>query len=185
MPGSRTAEIESLWVPMQQAALHLKKKYPAASFVTVAVDNEREQLLKKTQISGFYCEYVISSVNETAEAVDFTIVTSGSATLEVTAAGCPMVIVYQSSRVLWKLVGWWLIRTKYLSLVNILANKELVPEYMPYFTSVEPIVESIDRLLQNKGELTKISSELVKLAEPLAVKKARKEVSGIVLEMLN
>ncbi len=185
MPGSRTIEIESLWSPMQQIALLLKEKYPAASFITVAVDKEREQLLKQMQIPGFECEYNIGSVREIAGSVDFTIVTSGSATLEVTAAGCPMVIMYQSSRILWKLVGWWLIRTKYLSLVNILAGRELVPEFMPYFTSIQPIVETIDRLVQDKDKLTQISGELVKLAEPLAVKKAREEVSKTVVVMLD
>jgi lipid-A-disaccharide synthase len=185
MPGSRTAEIESLWVPMQQITLRLKEKYPQASFITVAVDNERKQILKKTQISGFECEYNIGSVNETAGDVDFTIVTSGSATLEVTAAGCPMVIMYQSSRILWQLVGRWLIKTKYLSLVNILAGKELVPEFMPYFTSIEPIVESIEQLLQDKDKLTQTSSELIQLAGPLTMKKARQEVAQIVLAMLD
>jgi lipid-A-disaccharide synthase len=185
MPGSRTAEIESLWGSMQQIALRLKEKYPQASFITVAVDNERKQMLKKTQIGGFECEYKIGSVNETAGAVDFTIVTSGSATLEVTVAGCPMVIMYQSSRILWQLFGRWLIKTKYLSLVNILADKELVPEFMPYFTSIEPIVESIESLLQDKDKLTQTSGELIQLAEPLAVKKARQEVAQIVHAMLD
>ena len=82
-------------------------------------------------------------------------------------------------------MGRWLIKTKYLSLVNILAGKELVPEFMPYFTSIEPIVESIEPLLQDKEKLTRISGELIQLAQPLAVKKARKEVTKIVLEMLD
>jgi lipid-A-disaccharide synthase len=184
MPGSRNAEIESLWGPMQQIALRLKEKYLAAEFITVAIDNEREQLLKQMQIPGFESEYNIGSVRDTAGSVDFTIVTSGSATLEVTAAGCPMVIMYQSSRILWHLVGRWLVKTKYLSLVNILAGKELVPEFMPYFTSVEPIVEGIERLLHDRDKLAKMSGELIQLAEPLAVKKARKEAAKIVLEML-
>ncbi len=184
MPGSRNTEIDSLWEPMQQIALRLKDKYSAASFVTVAVDAEREQLLRETQLPGFECQYTISSVNKTAGEVDFALVASGSATLEVTAAGCPMVIMYQSSRILWHLVGWWLIKPKYLSLVNILAGKELVPEFMPYFSSIEPIAESIERLLEDRDKLTQISGELIKLVEPLAEKKARQEVAEIVLEML-
>jgi len=185
MPGSRTIEIESLWQPMQQVALRLEEKYPAASFITVALDTEREQLLRKTQIPGFDCQYTIGSVSNTAGAVDFALVASGSATLEVTAAGCPMVIMYQSSRILWHLLGRWLIRTKYLSLVNILAGKELVPEFMPYFSSIEPITESIERLLEDRDKLTQISGELIRLAEPLAEKKARQEVAKIVIEMLD
>jgi len=184
MPGSRAAEIDSLWGAMQQIALRLKKKYPAASFVTVAVDAEREQLLRKTQIPGFECQYTIGSVSDTANAVDFAIVASGSATLEVTATGCPMVVMYQSSRILWHLLGRWLIKTKYLSLVNILAGKELVPEFMPYFSSIEPIAESIERLLEDRDKLTQISGDLIKLAEPLAEKKACQEVAKIVVQML-
>ncbi len=43
MPGSRAAEIDSLWEPMQQIALAVKRKYPGARSVTVAVDHERRK----------------------------------------------------------------------------------------------------------------------------------------------
>jgi lipid-A-disaccharide synthase len=185
MPGSRAAEIDSLWRPMQQIALRLKEKYPAATFVTVAVDARREEILRAAQIPGFDCQYSVDSVNKTAGAADFSIVASGSATLEVAAAGCPMVIMYQSSRFLWHLFGRWIVRTRYLSLVNILASRELVPEFMPHFTSIEPIVASIEQLLQDSGKLAQISGELAKLTKPLAEKKACREVADIALEMLH
>lgn len=184
MPGSRAAEIDLLWRPMQQIAIHLKQKYPTARFVTVAVDTEREQVLKAAQIAGFECEYTVGSVSGTAKAVDFAIVASGSATLQVAAASCPMVIMYQSSRILWHLVGRWLVKTKYLSLVNILAGKELVPEFIPYFSSIGPILESIEQLLEDNDKLTQISGELSKLCEPLAEKKACEQVAETVTKML-
>jgi lipid-A-disaccharide synthase len=182
MPGSRAAEIDSLWQPMQQIALRVKAKRPAAEFVTVAVDAEREQILRSRHIAGFESEYTVSSVSATA---DFAMVASGSATLQVAAAGCPMVIMYQSSRVLWHLVGRWLLTTRYLSLVNILAGKELVPEFMPYFTSIDPIVQSVEQLLADRDRLAQISGELIKLTEPLAATKARDQVAEIVLQMLH
>jgi len=184
MPGSRAAEIDALWHPMQKIAARLKQKYPDAAFTAVAVDAERQQVLKSTQLSGFECRYTIGSVSETARAADFAIVASGSATLQVAAVGCPMVIMYQSSRILWHLVGRWLLKTKYLSLVNILADKELVPEFMPYFSSIEPVVEAIELLLADRDKLAQTSGELIKLAEPLAGKKACQEVAEIIVEML-
>ncbi len=184
MPGSRAAEIKTLWRPMQQIALRLKQKYPGITFTTVAVDAERKQVLEAAQIDGFDCRYAISSVVETAAAVDFSIVASGSATLQVAAAGCPMVIMYQSSRILWHLIGCWLVKTRYLSLVNILAGRELMPEYMPYFSSIDPIVDSIEQFLDNKDTLARISSELISLVEPLAAKKAGDKVADVVIEML-
>ena len=184
MPGSRAAEIDSLWQPMQQIALRIKEKYPAATFVTVAVDPEREQILKAAQIKTFECQYTVGSVSDTARKADFSIVASGSSTLQVAAAGCPMVIMYQSSRILWHLLGRWLIKTKYLSLVNILAGKELVPEFMPYFSSIEPITQKCKQFLGDRDKLAQTSAELIKLVEPLAGKKACEEVARMVVEML-
>ena len=184
MPGSRIAEIDSLWFPMQQIAMKLKSKYPEAEFVTVAVDSERLNILKAKQIPGFECHYSIDSVHQTAAAVDFSIVASGSATLEVAAVGCPMVIMYQSSRILWHLAGRFIVRTKYLSLVNILAGRELVPEFMPYFSSIEPIVERIELLIEDKSKLAQVSDSLIRLVEPLAGREARRQVAKIAVEML-
>jgi lipid-A-disaccharide synthase len=184
MPGSRTAEIDSLWGPMQRIANRIKEKYPAASFVTVAVDHEREQILKSSQIKGFECQYTIGLVSDTVRKADFAIVASGSATLQVAAVGCPMVVMYQSSRVLWHLAGKWLIKTKYLSLVNTLAGRELVPEFMPYFSSIEPIVDTIEQFLEDRDKLVRLSGELIRLAEPLGAGSASERVAQIVGEML-
>jgi lipid-A-disaccharide synthase len=184
MPGSRTAEIETLWQPMQKIALTLRQKYPNAAFTTVAVDTDKQKLLQVARIPGFECKYVVGSVFDAATAADFAIVASGSATLQVAAMGCPMVIMYQSSRILWYLIGWWLLKTKRLSLVNILANKELVPEFMPYFVSTDPIAEAVEELLADTAQLARISADLVKLTKPLTGKKARDQVAKIALEML-
>ena len=185
MPGSRSAEIDTLWVPMQRVAIRLKKKYPHISFTTVAVDAKRKEILKSMQLPGFMCTYTIATVAETAAKCDFSIVASGSATLQVAAAGCPMVIMYQSSKILWHLVGRWLIKTKYLSLVNILAGSELVPEFMPYFSSHDPIADSVEKLLDNRAALAQTSTHLVKLTEPLRAGQAAQTTADIALDMLN
>ncbi|MHC4212868.1 MAG: lipid-A-disaccharide synthase [Planctomycetota bacterium] len=184
MPGSRAAELESLWLPMQQVALRLKEKYPQASFVTVAVDEKRKEQLKGHQIDGFECEYSVRSVVQTARSVDFSIVTSGSATLQVAAAGCPMVIMYQSSKLAWKLLGQWLVRVRYLSLVNILAGRQMVPEFMPYFDSIEPIVDRCDELVGDKNRLAALSNELIDMAQPMAGGRACERVARIIEEMI-
>jgi lipid-A-disaccharide synthase len=184
LPGSRAAEINTLWLPMQQIALRLKQKYPNATFTAVAVDANRQQTLQKTQIPSFQCKYTIGSVSETARNADFAFVASGSATLQVAAVGCPMVVMYQSSKILWHLIGRWLVTTKHLCLVNILANKELVPEFMPYFSSIEPILAAIELLLEDSNKLAQTSDALIRLAEPRVRKKARSEVAKIALEML-
>lgn len=184
VPGSRTAEIQSLWTPMQQIAIRLKNKYPGIKFTTVALNEKTRQTLNYQQLPQFSCEYAIGSVYDTARASDFAVVASGSATLQVAAAGCPMVVMYQSSKLLWHLVGRWLVTTKYLSLVNILAQQQLVPEFMPYFDSVDPIEAKIEQLLGLKDLLIRTSSDLVELTRPLTTKHPSQRVAQIINEML-
>ena len=184
MPGSRLAEIESLWRPMQEVALRLKRDFPAARFVAVATNDERRDLLARNEIPGFRCDYSIDSVTDTADAVDFTLVASGSATLEVASAGCPMVVMYQTNRLLWHLLGCWLVRSKFFTLVNLLADRPLVTEFMPYFTSIDPIVERVTQLLRSPKELDQLSNDLVDVVEPLTKKSAGEEVARIVMSML-
>jgi lipid A disaccharide synthetase len=70
----------------------------------------------------------------------------------------------------WHLVGRWLIRTRYLSLVNILAGRELTPEYMPYFEALDPIVQTCHGLLSNT-QADRTSQSLTELVKPLAAKR--------------
>jgi lipid-A-disaccharide synthase len=184
IPGSRPAEVSSLWRPMQQIAVDLRRRYHGATFTTVAVDHATKGALDSMRLMNFRTGYATDAVYQTALDCDFALVASGSATLQVAAAGCPMAIMYQTSPLFWHLLGRWLVTTKYLSLVNILAGRELVPEFMPYFRSVEPIIESLSGLLNDKQALNQISSDLLSIVQPLAAKKTAPAVARIALDML-
>lgn len=185
LPGSRKAEIDALWKPMQQIALRLKRKYSCLEVTTVAFDEKAKQLLRNRHTVGFGCNYATGALADAAQKADFALVASGTATLQVAAVGCPMIVMYQSSRLMWHLLGRWLIKTKHLSLVNILAEKELVPEFMPYFDSIDPIVRTIDSLLQNKDKLTQLSGDLVDLITQLHNENASEKTSKLVAEMFS
>ena len=184
MPGSRLAEIESLWRPMQEIALRLKRDFPAAQFIAVVTNEERKALLRQMEVPGFQCEYSIDSVTDTADAVDFCLVASGSATLEVASVGCPMAAMYQTNRILWDLLGGVVVHAKFFTLVNLLADRALIPEFMPYFKSIDPIVEKVTGFLKSPQTLNRISNDLIDLVEPLTGKRAAEEVARIALGML-
>jgi lipid-A-disaccharide synthase len=184
LPGSREAEIKKLWPAMQKIALRLVVNHPMSQFKVCAVTDDKLRLLKDKQYKAFECDYVTSGVIDTARWADLALVASGSATLQVAAAACPMIIMYQSSRVMWYLFGCWLVRTRFLSLVNILAGREVVPEFMPYFGSITPIVDKCNELIANKIKLTTMSRELVDLARPLIGRNASQTVANMALEML-
>ncbi len=185
MPGSRLAEIESLWRPMQQIAIRLKRQFGSAQFIAVAANEDRRALLERMQVPGFVCEYSIDSVMDTSDIVDLALVASGSATLEVASAGCPMVVMYQTNRILWHLLGRWLVHPRFFTLVNLLADRALVPEFMPYFTSIDPILKTAAAFLKDPDMLNRLSNDLIDVVEPLTAKKASQEVARIVLDMLD
>ena len=184
MPGSRNAEIKSLWRPMQEIAMRLKSRHSKVSFTTVAADERIRRLLKSSEINGFRCDYSIDSVIESARKADFSIVASGSATVQVAAAACPMIVMYQSNKYLWHLVGRWIVTAKRLSLVNILADADLVPEFMPYFSSIAPIVKVCDDMLSDTAKLKKMSADLAQMIQPLAQQKSSQAVAQMALDII-
>ena len=184
MPGSREAEIKSLWPAMQHIARRLKARHPNIRFTAVAANEQVEETLRQSEIKSLCCDYAIDAVYDTAKKVDFTLVASGSATLQVASAACPMVIMYQSNKYLWHLIGKRLVKTKYLSLVNILSQKELVPEFMPYFSSVAPIVAACEKHLNNADKLSSLSGELAELIKPITGTNASQNVAKMIMEQL-
>ena len=83
-----------------------------------------------------------------------------------------MVIMYHTNRFLWHLIGRWLVRPKFFTLVNLLADRRLVPEFMPYFTSIEPILQAVDDYLKDKDLITRTSNELIDMVQPMSRMKA-------------
>ena len=112
------------------------------------------------------------------------LVVSGTSTLEVAFYHKPMVVMYNSSRLAYHLLGRWLIRTPHLSLVNILANRPLVPEFMPYYTSTEPIAKRALELLGSDAQRAAMARELADLLAPIVKPGAPGNAAAILLEML-
>ncbi len=184
MPGSRSAEIKSLWPAMLEIARKIKARHPGVKITVVAANEKVAAQLRSSDIKSLRCEYTVDSVFNTAKKVDFSFVASGSATLQVAAAACPMVIMYQSSKFLWNLVGKRIVKTKFLSLVNILSEKELVPEFMPYFDSTAPIANAAESLLNNPVKLNELSQALADLTKPLIGLNASENAAQMIIDQL-
>ena len=97
----------------------------------------------------------------------FAITTSGTVTLEAAHFGVPMVIFYRVGRLSYNLLGRWVIRTPHLSLVNILARRELVPELMPWWGDVKQLTQAAIDLLSDPERLVRTRADLLSLVAPL------------------
>jgi len=104
--------------------------------------------------------------------------------LEVAFRRKPLIIMYQTSRFWYHLVARWIAKTPYLSLPNILAEEEIVPEFMPYFRSTAPIAEAALGLLKSAQLRTKMVADLEKVTGNLK-RGASERTAAMLLEMIH
>jgi lipid-A-disaccharide synthase len=130
LPGSRAQEIQRLLGTMLEVAQGIRDVYPAAQFVTPCVDEAREQQVRR-MTGGFSLETTVGNTYEVLNAARFCLVASGTATLETALFGVPMVILYRVSP-----VNYWIARRvvdiKHIGIVNILAARGIVPEFIQH-----------------------------------------------------
>jgi lipid-A-disaccharide synthase len=183
LPGSRKHEIQKLWQPMQEVARRIREKYPRARFVTAASSEGNETLLRQGLSAELEVDIRRMNIEAATRHADLALVASGTATLEVAAQNCPMIILYHVPWLQWNLVGRRLIKTPYLSLVNILAGRELAPEFMPFGGRIKEVTDQALGLLQNKEQRQEMRIALRQLVEPIlkpgAAAKAAKMVRNL------
>jgi lipid-A-disaccharide synthase len=94
---------------------------------------------------------VRTAVHATYDAMqhsELAVVASGTATLEAAIRECPMVVVYRVSALTW-LVGKLLVKVPFYCMVNILANKALVPELMQHDFNAANVAARVEYLLDH------------------------------------
>ena len=64
-------------------------------------------------------------------------------------------------------------------------NRELVPEFMPYFTSIDPLVHRVNTLIQDPEKLAQTSKDLIGITQPLAQQNTADTVARIALDMVS
>ena len=71
-----------------------------------------------------------------------------------------MIVVYRVNPLLWHGVARWLLRTKKIAMVNILAGQiDLVPEFIPWYGSNQPVIDCALDLLRNPEKLARAAGK--------------------------
>lgn len=123
LPGSRKQEIASNMPVM----LETTRQFPAYQFVVSAVSN-----LPGTLYDGYMADYpevrrVTDAAYDLLHVSEAALVTSGTATLETALLNVPQVVLYKTTRVFYE-IGRRIMTVPFISLVNLIAERELVRE---------------------------------------------------------
>jgi lipid-A-disaccharide synthase len=130
LPGSRREEVLRLLPEMLRAAALIRGARPDVQFVLAPAPTV-DGTLVLSLLAGAPVPVPVATgrAYEVMAASDVLLVASGTATLEAALIGTPMVVCYRVSRVS-QLIGRLLLRTPWISLVNIVAGRAVVPELL-------------------------------------------------------
>ncbi len=177
-PGSRRAEIDGQMPPMLKVLADIKARFPGVSFVAAAPSEERAwQIRHHLRLANTPVDIRVGNADAIIRWADLILTKSGTATLQIARHHKPMVVMYALAWWKWNLVGRFLINTPYIALVNILANRRLVPEHIPFYGSPAVISHDCLELLADPHLRTTMSRELSDLVAPLQPQKG--EANGL------
>jgi lipid-A-disaccharide synthase len=180
LPGSRKQEIDAIFPEMLSAARMISAQNNAQIVVGVAPTMDEKYFRTIYNSKDVY--FIKGMTYEVMANADFAFVTSGTATLETACFGTPMVVVYKTSWVTY-FIGRILVRVKNIGLVNIVAGKMVVPEFIQYKAGATRMAKSAMALLNDEKRLVDMKAEPSHVKTLLGTVGASQRVAERVLQM--
>lgn len=178
LPGSRSGELTHHLPVLQEACAQINGRVPA-QFVVAAAHTQDVERLKTGWPTGLTVRVVEGETYNALAAANAAIVSSGTATVETALLNVPMVVIYRVSP-LTATLAKPLVRTPYFAMVNLIAEKRVVPELVQDDFTPDRVAGETLRLLQepNAREAQRRGLEEVRqrLGPPGAVERAADEI---------
>jgi lipid-A-disaccharide synthase len=166
LPGSRRKEILLNLPPMLEAARLLAAARPCNFVLPVASTISADWMRQQVAAAKLPLTVVEHAAYDAVAHADAAIVASGTASTETALLGTPMVIVYRVSASSWML-GRWLVRVPFLSMVNLVAGREIVPELIQDRFEPQAVARQIGELLDNPARRERLKADLKEFAARL------------------
>jgi lipid-A-disaccharide synthase len=180
-PGSRVQEIERILPVMVECAGELTRTLPLQVGISVApnlgVDALRPFIPDRAPVT-----LVERATYDLMHHADAAIVTSGTATLETGWFGTPMVVVYRTSTLTY-FIGRLLVDVPYIGLVNIVAGKKVVPEFVQHALTVRNLVGAVGRIVREETYARTMRGELGVIRERLGEPGASRRVADSIIKL--
>ncbi len=178
LPGSRQQEINRHWPIFLKTIKLIKKKYPNIQILLAKSDN----VTIPTIPDDFKIE---KNSRKAILAASATLVASGTATLECAIATTPMIVCYKLSTLSW-LISQYLIKIKFISIVNLIAEKKIVPEFLQSDMNPEKIQNNLVKLLDINSTTRNIMVQnLEKVKKQLGSPGVYKKIAETIIKKTN
>lgn len=175
LPGSRVSEVTRMLPIFLQVAKKIVQAGNNLEFVIPCAHSSIKPLIEQIIARNIENNEIrLSVIHDKSKQVllasDLALITSGTATLEAMMAKVPMIVAYKMPYVTY-LIGKKLVKTLFISLPNILANKQIVPEFIQSEVKVSKLAEQMQLQLDliASGEIEKTIRTFDKIHRSLKV----------------
>ena len=153
LPGSRSTEVERMADLFMHAGVFCLEQDPLLHFIIPAANSDRYRQLHLALSE--YVDFPFTLFNghshEVMAAADVVLLASGTVTLEAMLLKKPMVVAYKMAPITYKILSW-LIKTPFISLPNLLAQKLLVPELLQDKATPQALGDAVIQYFENPDE---------------------------------
>ena len=156
-PGSRLSEINVLTPILLNFIKIMNQKYKDLFFVFHTTTEHVQKIQNLLLKEGFNNCGTIANDNIKSQILKssiFAVAKSGTISLEISNAKIPSIIIYKMNVINFFIIKM-LVKVKFANIINIAANKEIIPELLQSNCNPKNIYNTVDKLLNNRDELEK------------------------------
>jgi lipid-A-disaccharide synthase len=185
-PGSREREVKKIFPVMREAAVELGHENPDLRFAVSAASEPLAELIRAdlygNHATGKFC-IVKGEARQLMARANVGMVASGTATLEAVLSQLPFVLIY---RVAWLtyLAARLVVKIKYLGMPNVLADREIVPEFIQHKAQPRALAAAVAHLLTDKSERARMLSDFAGVAQKLGRGEAGENAADAIITEL-
>jgi len=178
LPGSRRQEIEKMLPVM----VKMSSSFPDYQFITAGVSTQQADFYSKL-IGGHNVKVLFRKTYDLLEQSTAAIVTSGTATLETALFGIPEVVCYKGGMISFQ-IAKMLVNVDYISLVNLIMEKEVVKELIQNEFNESALKKETDKLFNDKEYRIKMIAGLEELKKKLGGAGASEKTARLMMSYL-
>ena len=178
LPGSRRGEIER----HLDGLLEAKKRLGGRDLVFLLAlpggfGNTFRERIRRSAIQSKEDQVIEDATWDALAHAEMALAASGTVTIEAALLGCPLVTFYKVNALSW-ILGRWLVRVPFLSMVNLVAGRKIAPELIQGEMTGERIAAEAIRLLDDETAMDAMRAGLKEVAAKLASERDPMEIAA-------
>jgi lipid-A-disaccharide synthase len=183
LPGSREREISKIFPVLLDAARIMQRARPELRFAAAAASKKLAARMKEMQGDQKICDIQIGNAYDLMQHAGTGAVASGTASLEAAFFGLPYCLVYKVAPLTY-IAARMLMKVEFLGMVNILAGREVVHEFLQKEAEPRLIADELLRLTNSEDARTKLASKLAQATSQLGEGQAHHRAAKVILDQL-